>query len=63
MIIFEEEFWKYVFVVVAGLSLIGIGMLIYKYEVKSQLCKDKGGVMVELTTGYACVKLEKIELK
>ncbi len=62
-IFFEEEFWKYAFIVTAALSLIGIGVLIYKYDDKSQLCKEKGGVMVELTTGYACVKLERIELK
>ena len=63
MFIFEEEFWKYVFIVIATLSLVGLGFLMHKYEVKSQLCKDRGGVLVELPDGYACVKLERIELK
>ena len=63
MIIFEEDFWKSFFIVTVVLSLIGLGFLIYKFEVKSQLCKDRGGALVELPDGYACVKLERIDLK
>ena len=63
MIVLEEDFWKYVLVVTATLTLTGIGFMAYKYEVKSQACKDKGGALVELPDGYACVKLERIELK
>ena len=63
MFIFEDDFWKYIFVVTATLTLVGIGFLIHKTDVKSQQCKEKGGVMVELMSGYACVKLERIELK
>jgi hypothetical protein len=63
MIILEEEFWKYVFVVTIGLFVIVLVVSVYQYQAKSQLCKDKGGALVELPDGYACVKLERVELK
>ena len=63
MIIFEEEFWEYAFIVTFGLFVIVLGVSLYKYEVKAQLCKDKGGTLVETPNEYACVKLERVELK
>ena len=63
MFIFEEEFWKYAFIVTFALFVIVLGVSLYQYEVKAQRCKEKGGALVELPSEYACVKLERIELK
>ena len=63
MFIFEEEFWKYAFIVTFALFAVVLVVSVYQYQVKSELCKEKGGALVELPDGYACVKLERIELK
>ena len=63
MFIFDEDFWGYAFIVLLVLSIIGISFAMYRYEVNSNLCKEKGGYIVELSDGYSCVKLEKIKLK
>lgn len=63
MTILEDDFWKYSFMALAILSAIAICFAIYKFEKHSKLCKDQGGTMVELTTGYACVKLERVNIK
>ena len=60
---FEEEFWGYVFVVLAVLSAIAIGFAIVKFEKNSDLCTSQGGTVIETPRGYSCVKLEKINLK
>ena len=63
MIVFDEEFWKYAFILTFAIFAIVLGVSTYQYQIKSQLCKDKGGALVELPNEYACVKLERIELK
>ena len=60
---FEEEFWGYVFVVLAILSAIAIGFAIVKFEQNSDLCTANGGTVIQTPRGYSCVKVEKIQLK
>jgi hypothetical protein len=60
---FEEEFWKYLFIVIAALSIIGVGFAAINFEKNSDLCASNGGTMIETPKGYSCVKLEKVKLK
>lgn len=60
---FEEEFWGYVFVVLAVLSAVAIGFAIVKFEQNSDLCTANGGTVIETPRGYSCAKVEKIDLR
>ena len=60
---FEEDFWGYVFIVLAILSAIAIGFAIVKFEQNSDLCTANGGTVIETPRGYSCAKVEKIDLR
>ena len=60
---FEEDFWGYVFIVLAILSAIAIGFAIVKFEKNSNLCTANGGTVIETPRGYSCAKVEKIDLR
>jgi len=60
---FEEEFWGYVFVVLAILSAVAIGFAIVKFEQNTDLCTANGGTVIETPRGYSCAKVEKIDLR
>jgi len=60
---FEEEFWGYVFVVLAALSAVAIWFAIVKFEQNSDLCTANGGTVIETPRGYSCAKVEKIDLR
>jgi hypothetical protein len=60
---FEEQFWGFVFIVIAILSAIAIGFSIVKFEKNSDLCTSQGGTVIETPRGYSCAKVEKIDLR
>jgi hypothetical protein len=48
-------------IVIGAVLLIGLGWLAFHAQGKWDECRNKGGYVVELTSGYICAKLEVVK--
>jgi len=56
-----KDFFSRLFIAMFLITIVAIGMVIYKANGKWDECHLKGGYVVQLTSGNVCAKLEIIK--